>query len=332
MSVLKGRQTYFAIKNEVTRGTVETTHNKLYAFNSLETDLKKEYKDVESGFGQLYKQLDKLELAKMAEGKVEMVLDADYVADFLRYIYGQATSAQDATTGAYTHTFAQLLNSVESPTFTVVHSKGDAGHKRTNGGMIDELEIDFEESGDSKLSVSFKALNEVDNGSTPTITYIKPSKILLGKSIIAKSATTIAGLSSGTAFKITKLNIKFKRNIKYDTSFNAGVNNDILSDGFECEVSFDALVRTNTFYNDFVAGTKKAYQFDCEALYLPLIGTSTTRRPRINFDIAPSVIEIKHSLPLDEFISFNATIKPELSTVDGFGIRTIVQNAIASLT
>ncbi len=331
MPIIKGRQTYFAIKSETVRGVAETTHNKLYAFESIETDLKKEYKDIQSGFGQLHKQLDKLELIKMAEGKVEMVMDADYIADLLRYIYGQATTVQDATTGAYTHTFSTLLNSTESPTFTAFHSKGDAGHKITNGCMIEDLEFDFSESGESKVSINFKALNETNNSGTPTINYIKPSKILLGKSLISKSANTIVGLNSGTPFKITKLNIKLKRNIKYDASFNAGLNNDILSDGFEAEVSFDAIVRSQTFYNDFIAGTKKAYQFDCEAQYLPLIGTSLTRRPRITFDIAPSIIDIKHSIPLDEFISFSATINPELSTLDGFGIRTIVQNAIASL-
>lgn len=329
MPITKGRQTYLGIKRELVRGVAETVPAYYLAFKNLDANLKQEYVENDSAFGIRESLLDRYDTVRSAEGSAELILDADTIAYLLYYIYGQVSSVQDASTGAWTHTFGRILNNSECPTFTLFHSLGDAGHKSQNSCVLKDLEISLDEKGEGNVKTSWLALDE-NNLSAPNVALNKSTRPLLGKNLTAKFANSVSGLSSGTSFKISNVSVKFDTGAKYDQSYNTGINNAVLADGTTFEVSIKALVRSTDFYDRFKANTKTAFEIDLTALNLPLIGSSTTLRPRLNLTVAPSTVEVKFEKPLDDFVSCELTVKPEFSVSDNFSLRTIVQNSLSN--
>jgi hypothetical protein len=62
---------------------------------------------------------------------------------------------------------------------------------------------------------------------------------------------------------------------------------------------------------------------------LPNIGTSTLK-PRLRCYIAPSTVELTHSQANNDIVSFDATVKAEISIAAGYAFQAILTNSTPS--
>jgi hypothetical protein len=321
------RNGYVGWKKEGTRNTVEATASTVYLpFTDFDPVLKNEYYKDESAFNKRQSLLGQAISGQSVEGKMGGLADPDYVGYLLMGLYGSCTSVQDGTTGAYEHTFAVLQNT-ELPTHTLQYERSDEGIYQSRGVQVDGMEFDFSSKEVGKYSADLKGLEEAA-GTSQTVAYAKPTRVLQGKNVTAKYATTVSGLSSGTAFNISNVKVSPKNNLEYDWVLGSLSPADLYAKNFEAEISFTGLVSSTAFYTIFKAGTKTA--FDITALGTTLLGTSTTHYPMINFTVAPSVVDISWSQSLNDLVKFDAKISCEWSATDGFNLRAKIRNAIAS--
>lgn len=323
-----GRQTTVGYAVEGTRNTAETTASKFYSFNEFTMDVKNEYFEDESAFGRREAMLGKEIAQQSVEGNLSDYLDVDgFIGEALAHVFGQVVSAQDGVTGAYTHTFDQVLNNVEVPTFTLQYTKADIGNLRARGVGIKTLEIDITEK-ECNVKAELIGLAE-ESGDSQTVVLSKPSRPLLGKNVISKMASSVSELAAGTEFKIRKLNIKIDTGLDYDPAFGSINPYDTRGGSFKVETSFSGVIRNTDFYNLNLNNTKQAFEFDANATNLPVLGTSTLY-PRLRVRIPPSTVEVTHSYDIDDLIMFDAKVNAEYSAVDNYMIECLLQNTTAS--
>lgn len=323
-----GRNNEFGLAKETTRLAGMTAPAIFLPYTSMEINSMNKYQDSNEAIGVRHAMTSRDVLNQSVEGKLDGLLNADTIGHFLLYSFGSVTSVQSGTTGAYTHTFT-INNNVTLPTFSAFYERADVGWLRARGCSVEELDISAEASGDSKYIVSFKALQE-DNmaNQTPVYTDTK-ARILLGRNCTVKYASSISGLATGTALDTKKVSIKSKNNIHVDFALGSQFGVDVYGKQNEPEASFTAVLKSNVFDTNFKAGTKMAMSYEWQNVQGISLGSSTLK-PLLRFEIAPSIVEVKTNTAINDLVSMDCTIKPEYSYPDSFAIRAILQNTTAS--
>lgn len=313
---------------ESPRLTANVTPTKWFPSRSFSAGIDNSFREDNSALGIREAVTGKEITKQQVKAELEITNDVDNVGEWLFLGYGQVVTAQDATSGAYTHTFSKMINSVLPPSVTLHRLAGDNGWKYFKGCLVDKIEFSFTTE-DSTVKISFIGQSEED-GTTKTYTAVKPSKSILGRHVKAKWATTVAGLSTGTSFSITDLTISMDFGGKSIEELGSITPTEMAANGTKMEAKFTGYVKNSDFYSYYKTGNKLAFQFEAEATNLPRLGTSSTLYPKETFIIAPSTPEITYSAPNDEFMKFDCTVAAEYSPTDGFAMKTILQNTIAN--
>jgi hypothetical protein len=323
-----GRSQTVGYAKDSSRNTIVSTATKFVKFKEFEVNTKNEYFEDDSAFGKREGLLGK-EIAKQwAEGSLEAYLDMDgLIGEMLLHTFGSVTSAQPGTLGAYTHTYNAFLNQTDLTTFTLQYTKGEIGNKRLKGGTVKSLEIKFT---DKECTFKAEIMGIVEEaGDSQTVVITKPTRYLLSKFLTSKYATTIAGLSSGTAILINELTIKIDTGAEADFAFGSVNPVDNLAGTAKVEFSFAGLVRNTTWDLANLNNTKYAYEFDCNMTNLAVLGSSALY-PRLRIRIPPSSVEVSTKIEKDGWVAFEAGGMSEYSVTDSYMTEILLQNTIAS--
>ena len=326
MSVV-GRKMTLGYGKETTRNTAVASASKFLAWTELEIDPVIEFDDDQSAFGQIEGMLKREHIRQKVEGSLTSKLDVSLIGNWLHHLYGSSTSAQDGTTGAYTHTFQRVLNGSEHPTFTLFAKRGVEGQRKWRGCQVKSLEINITE-GEATTMVEFNGLQETSESSI-TETLAKPVTPLLLKNLNVTYASAVSGLLAGTAVKVRNLNIKWDKNLQDDVASGTLYMNDYHTTNFSCEITMNLVTRTSAEIDAFLANAKIAWRFNIEAQNLSSLGSSILK-PRLSVIVPPSSLELVHTVALDEVIMSEVKIKPEFSVSDNFLVLVGLQNTEVS--
>jgi Phage tail tube protein len=317
-----GRRQSVGYKKEAVRNTAETGASSIFIpLLDFSVEAKNEYMEDNSSFGNRGAMLGKEIASQMVGGSMSGMIDVDYIGYWLMHVLGSDPSPVTAN-GATTHNFA-LLQSEAVPSFTLQYDRADEGNLRLKGGAFSTFSLEFGDK-DCKYNGEILGIAE-ETGNSQTPAYTKPTRYLLGKNVVSKFATTLAGLSSGTDFKIRNLKITFSTGAANDMALGLLNPYDIFSGEYGIELEFSGVVRATTFYSAFLANTKYALEFDANASNLPVLGTSALY-PRFRLQTPPSVLEISHKQDMGDLVMFDAKVKVELPQLAAI----LLQNTIAS--
>lgn len=321
-----GRLNPFGLAKETTRMTGQTSPTVFLPYSSIETNPMNKYQASNEAIGVRHNLTNNELLNQWQEGKLDGMLNTDTIGYLMSFLFGSISSVQTGTTGAYTHTFT-VNNNVQLPSFSAFYQRGDVGWLRARGACLEDIDISSDMSNDAKYTSAIKAIQE-ENVSAQTAVYTDTkSHNLLSRHCTVRYATTVSGLSAGTTFDVQKVNIKMKNNLHVDFALGTPYGVDIFAKQNEPEITFTAVLKSNVFDTLFKTGGKLAMSFEWQNFLAVSLGTSTLK-PLLRFEVAPSIIEIKNKTGINDIISFDATIKPEYSYSDSLGIRAILQNLI----
>jgi hypothetical protein len=327
IDIRKGRQIPLGYAKESVRLTGEANMDLPIPWTDLTLTPMIEKIEDTSGIGNLEPLINTHKRLEAIEGSIGGFLNSSTIGSLLFHIYGSVTSVQDGTTGAYTHIF-DLANTVSNPTFSLFYDL-EGSWKRSRGCQLKSLNVEASEGGEVKYTSDFMGIEE-SNIASQTYTIPSVSNILTASNMVFKMADNVAGLTSGTEYKIMNVSVPMDRGTTYDTSYNNGFNNDVLQNGFITEVTATLKMRTDDFYTLFKDKTNKAVSIKFGGLNLPVIGTSTLK-PSVEFIIAStSIFDYQRGISTDEYITFDITLKPEFDATAGFSLRTILINGVAS--
>jgi hypothetical protein len=335
MPPIKGRQIYIGYQKDAIRNVASSTVLRYQYSQEFDLQPKKENVVDDSSFNDVETNIRDWVAKEWGEGKLKMHTYHNRIGDFFTHIYRQSPiSVQDGTTGAYTHTWIKRANTSEAPTFTIQYSSGDDGIKRARGCQINEATFEFSAS-DNKPTVEYdiKAL-AIEPGDVLTPAYAQPPTPLLVSDLICTYASGAGGLGSGTQFKVMSLKVKLGNGADPEKRKESGsiFSSDILVNGVEDEIEFTLMNDSvgSQLLQRFRDGTGTAFSFDLTSLEQPFLGSSTILRRRLNFTCATSLMMIEEEKPRDDYYKIKVTIKPRYSVGDGYSLRTILQDDIAT--
>ena len=306
--------------------TAETTGFVFIPQTSIDLQMKNDYFRDESGLGNPTKLIGGVIAKQWAEGKIEGKLDVDVIGYWIKALFGTDTPV--TTLGATTHTFS-VNNTVQLPLYTINVQRGtELGYIRTVGTGIKSLNIKAESGGEASYSADFIAIKQ-ETGTTVSASYTQPTRYLIGRHVTAKSATTVAGLSGGTAFNVRSVEFNINRNTDVDWALGSVNPIDILAKEFETEIKFTATLSSANFQAQFGAGTKTAFEFAIENQAAGVLGTSTLY-PKLTITSAPSLVDISYKFDNGDVVTFDATVNCEFSVSDSFEFRPVLQNITAT--
>lgn len=198
-----GRQITVGYAKDSIRNTAQSAATSFFSWKEFEVDVKNEYFEDNSAFGIRESIVAKEITQQSVEGKLTDFIDpsGSALGQMLFHTFGQVTTNQWGSTGAYQHVFGRFLNNVQVPTFTLQYQKSDIGNIRARGCAIKTLELDFTDK-ECTLKVDFIGIAE-ETGQSQTVVLTKPTQSLLGKNILTKIASTIGGLSGVGSITIT---------------------------------------------------------------------------------------------------------------------------------
>lgn len=333
MSQTIGRKLTVGYAREATRLTAEASADVWLPFTDFDFQVRNEFITDESAVGSRAQITDEYLTKQMGEGNLSMNVAPEYVGYILYLAHGSVSSAQEATSGAYKHTYSMLNSSLDLPTGTLFYQsmKDAITNKKAAGVTVNSYEISGGANEIIKMTANFMGLSEVADGGSPTPSY-SDSVALLGRDVTIKYATTYAGLSAGTELCIDTFKVSYNNNVELvqclgdlNPSHNFGKANtvDIELTG---KIHIDELEEAN------LNGTDLAFQIEIEDNRSAELGTSSGLQPMLRFKGNPSKVNLVTSKPVNDLVSFTLTQKVSLDIATGNYFEAYLQNEIASYT
>lgn len=321
-----GRIQDLGLTKETTRLTGESSAAKFLTYQNFDLQESIEHFVNDSAFGRREGVLSSNIAQKMVEGNLEVLLDADTIGDLFFYHFGSVSS--NTALGATTHVFSTLQNT-QLPTFSAFYERATLGWMRAVGVTINELEISLEVGADAGIAkATLMGISEA-TVSSQTPSYSQPANILLPRHATMKYASTVAGLSGGTAYAIKSFKVNSKNNSEYYWSLGDVNPNNTFSRKYEAEVEFTAVMSTAAFDGFARAGTNQGLLFSMVNDQSAVIGTSALK-PTVNIEVAPAKPKVTYSTSKDDIVTFDCVMQTQYSISDGFMIRPTVINAVSS--
>ena len=322
------RQLYFGIKKEATRLTAETTADTWLPILSNSFDRNITYMEDDSAFGVRHSLMQRKQEIESLEGDIVAVADADNIGDWLFYLFGSVASVQEATSGAYKHTFS-TLNNVLLPTFTAFYDMPNLGDLRSAGCIVNQISLTATVGGRTEAVVGIIGLGEQTAGSQ-TVSYAKPTRYLQGRHFTVEFGDEVSDLGSGTSFDAESLEIMINNNGAVDHALGSKRGVDVQALNQEIEAKFTLKMKSSDFETFRNSELKKAFRIEAENQSAGILGTASGLYPLLRFDVPPSEIEITRTRELNDIVKLELTVKAEFDFSEGFGIEGYLQNTTVS--
>ncbi|GAB4146816.1 MAG: hypothetical protein OHK0017_07760 [Patescibacteria group bacterium] len=334
MLVALGRLQDVGMKQEGVRLTAETSGFQYRKWSEFAAEAKKNYLDVDTATGIREEVHEVLVEQEMLEGKMGGIIDADTILDPLYYFFGQATpvTALSATTWTMTRS-----NNIQLPTFSAVYERGAQGWMNARGCSIKSLELKWGQGEHAEFSAEFlgiqqSAISALTPSYAATQRYLQSRFAKLGF-FSAFGANGIASAAAATYVDVQSATLKLENNTEHEMAMGTKFPVDVLAKQFSYELDFSFLLKTASlpFYSQFLNETNAGVVLDIQNTVAANIGSSTLK-PRLIVEVAPSKIECEIKQAPNDFLIVDAKIKRAYSFTDALSVRATLQNSIASIT
>lgn len=322
MSIFTGRQVSIGFFKEAVRGTWATP---TYWVPRASGDIDDMFDVIEnnSSYGTIDQVTGAALNKKWSEGSFEGLVGDTSIGLLLKCLFGtESAAAASGETIVYEHTFS-LLTSAQHPSLSV--TKKDP--YRTLGfsnAMITSLEITCEPDNFVMFTVGIKGLP----GATQTATVSYSTENFFTRSgVTLKRATSLAGLSSGTAVNVSKFKVVFTPNVVDDDILGNAAPNDFLNTAFRTEAEFELKYEDDTFH-DFLKNSTATW-------YRLLMTNSTTignaENPSLQIDFCNVMHkEWSRKDENDDIVGQTVKIVGKYNTTDAMSVRAILTNLVTT--
>ena len=318
MSIFSGRQVSIGFFLETTRGTWATP---TYWVPRVSGDIDDKFDVIEnsSSYGTIDQVTGSTLSKKWSEGSFDAIIGDTSIGLLLKALFGtESAAAASGETLVYEHTFT-LQTSAQHPSISV--TKKDS--VRTFGfsnSMITSLEINCDSDNYAMVTVGFKGLPGVAQTATASFTT---ENFFTRSGITLKRATSLAGLSSGTAVNVSKFKVVFTPNVIDDDILGSASPNDFLNTAFRTEAEFELKYEDDTFHDFLKNGTSTYYRL--------LMTNSTTignaENPSLQIDFANVAHkEWSRKDENDKIVGQTVKIVGKYNTTDALSVRAILTN------
>lgn len=322
MSIFSGRQVAIGFFKEAVRGTWAAP---TYWVPRVEGDMDDQFEIIEDNrsFGTIDDVNGAAKNKQWMEGAFTGDLGDTTFGLLLKSLFGTEAISSAIESVVYEHTFT-LQTSAQHPSLAI--TKKDP--VRTNGFvkcMITSLEIECKIDDYVRFTVGFRGIA----GAAQTATVSYTSDNLFTRSMVTlKRATTLAGLSSGTAVNVKNFKVTFTPNVVDDDILGSADPNDFYNTNFRVEAEFELKYEDDTFH-DFVKNQTATYY----RLYLEnptVIGS--TEHPSLQIDFVNcKQEEWARTDENNEICGQSIKIVPKYNATDAFAVRAILTNLVAAV-
>ena len=328
MAVLQSRQLTQGYAKETTRLSPVATPTKYMPWTSQDGQLMNEYVPVESAFGIRHGMSGEELSYQYFKNSLGVEVSPHYFGEFLYHAHGAGTFFQEATTGAYKHTFSTYNTNASIPTFTWFYPKvgSTVTNKKAPGCAINSYEISSEQKGKLTGSAEILGLREVDNNSAYTPTYTQQVLLFLHSDLTLEVADN-AAFTGATTLCTRSFKMSYNNNIELEA---CGLNpTDVFAGSVSATVEFSGIEHEDVINDAFRDGTDLYIRATYEATNRPVLGTSTLY-PMLRYTFAKSKISLSQSMSIDDKVTYTASANVSYSLSDAFAVTPYLQNEVTS--
>lgn len=327
MSKALGRIAAFGIAKETTRGTSEAAATYYIPFDKVSIDEKKEFTLDEASRGVIEDSLGQSIVKEWVEGSIEAPVGDAHFPMVLYSLFGTLTTGDnaDANVAVKDHTLTVAQSAQHQALSLFVDDPAGGQDYKHALGMVDSVDINYEQGKFLSYTASFKAKKGADATLTPSYTA---ENRFLPQHLTFKMASAQSGLTAASATVLKSANLKITQNIEDDTVLGSTGPADFLNKQFTVEGTIEALWDAETLKDLFMAGTTRALRFDLKNTDVT-IGTSAS--PEILIDVYKATFtELTRPFETNNLIMQTLSFKGHYSTTDSKMITAICTNIVAS--
>lgn len=318
MSIFSGREVAIGFAKEASRGTWLTP---TYWVPRVEGDIDDQYDIIEDNrsYGTLDDVVGAAKNKQWMEGAFTGDLGDTTFGLLLKSLYGtENVAAASGETIVFEHTFT-LQTSSQHPSLAI--TKKDL--VRTFGFvkcMISSLEIECSVDDYVRFTVGFRGIA----GAVQTATVSYTTDNLFTRSMVTlKRATTLAGLSAGTAVNVKSFKVTYTPNLVDDDILGSADPNDFYNTNFRVESEFELKYEDDTFH-DFVKNQTGTYY---RLLMQSTVAIGNAEFPSLQIDF----VNCKHESwertdDNNDIVGQSLKIVPKYNATDTFATRAILTN------
>lgn len=295
-----GRQQYFGLAKEETRGTAETTADHWYPFTDFSVQERTEKTTDAPSYGVIEKSGSIETIRKYAQGDITALVGINGIPLVLYNVLGTLTSSDNGDQ-TYTHEITVDQNPTHQ-SLTMVRKDGVNQHAFPLG-MVESLSFDIDIDADEKVytEISFVGKSSESNSDTPsfdtTETHFTPDMLTI------TTADSGGGLDTGTDIPAKTFSIEISpEEVDRDHDFVSGQTPaDINNLGLSVSGSFTANFSDSTYEDLTFNNTTKSLRMELKDT-ATTIG-SESENPTMKIDIEKIYFnEIEKSGGNDEVI------------------------------
>lgn len=318
---ISGRQVAIGFAKETVRGTWVTPAYWV-PVTSIDYDDKYEIIENNASFGVLNDVTGAAKAKQWSEGEITGPIGHSSIGLLLKALLGSEAAPSLVETGVYDHVFT-LATSAQHPSLSVTKSDSVRTFGFTNA-MITSIEISCELESFATVTVSLRGKAGVSQSASATYS----TEYLFHRTgITLVRATTLAGLSSGTAVPIKNMKLTFTPVVIDDDVMGDDDPSDFLNASMRIEGEFEILYDADTFH-DFVKNQTATYYL-LKLLNSTTIGASSN--PTLSIELAGVVSkDWNRKDELDNIVSQKIKIVGKYNTTDALAVRATLRNAVSA--
>lgn len=278
MAIVIGRNGIVGVGVEATRGTsVAPSH--IAPVTSFDFDDAVEYADNDAAFGRIEEKNDADIIKRWAEGEMEGKIYLNQVGVELTALFGAApTSVQRSSSGVYDHSYA-VANTNQHKALTLAYEDSNYDLRYTFA-MIDTWSLEAVVDNYVKRTVGFKSKKGASASNSMSVT---DEREFLGKDIVVKLASALAGLDAASAIDLVSIKLEFAKNAEPRFILGSIEPTAIDNKQFAVTGSFDAYISGATYKDLVMNGTQRALRLDMIDSGVDL---GSSHNPQLRFDLA----------------------------------------------
>lgn len=332
MAYLRGESVQLGVGPESTRGTAVAPSIWIPARtpSGIKAIIDKTLIRETAGTGVMTK--DSEIVHSRAEGDLEFNVRNTSIGYLLRSLMGSVSSAQEAATGAYTHTFTLTGNVSQRPSLTLGLSQGGQQDYRYPMGVVNTLEISTPIDDLVTATASFIAASESEVADyTPA--FSADDVYFRNHDVTFKVAANVAGLAAATPICLKESSLSIATNTRPNWCVSSSAPNDILSLISEITGSFTVDYENDTYHDLYTAGTYRAIEIKMIRDDLPVLGTASTLYPEITITMPKvSFEDWSPERPLDDIVTEQISYNAHYDTAAGYAVEITINNEQANYT
>lgn len=314
-----GRRINYGIAKEATRNTFVSATQWL-PWRSGSIDDKYEVLSDESTFGVIEGVVGAAVNKQWSEGSLEILLRETSFGLILLSLFGsEAVGTTSGETIVYDHTFTVAQTSQHQS--LSITKKDDYRTFGYTNSVVTSLELSSTTDDYVIATVGFKGKTGATQ--TGTVAYTADSYTFVRSGTTLVRATSLAGLSSGTAVSVQEFKITFTPNVVDDDVLGSAAPNDFLNTSFMVEAEFTLKYADSTFQDFVSAQTATWYRIQFQNA--TTIGTAA--KPTLYIDLA----NVKHESwerkdELGNIVMQTIKIVGKYNTTDAMMCRAVLRN------